>query len=231
MTVSVREFADRGAQATALADEVAAVLRRSLKAGGRASLAVPGGTTPGAFLSALGARPLDWAGVAVTLTDERCVPATDERSNERLVRGTLVAAGAAAADFVPLYVRGAGVGPAIARVDEALTARALPFDAVVLGMGNDGHTASLFPGADRLDEALDPEDDASVIALAAPGASEPRISLTLPAILSADAIFLLIAGDDKKATLDRAMQPGPVAEAPVRAILSAKSNVSVYWAP
>ena len=231
MTVELREFADRKQQAEALADDIARIVKARLKTSGKAALAVPGGTTPGAFLTALGARKgIDWGGVAVTLTDERCVPATDERSNARLVRGTLLAAGATP-DFVPLYARSASGTPALGQVDAALSARVLPLDAIVLGMGNDGHTASLFPGADALDEALDPDDDAAVVALTAPGAPEPRISLTLPAILSARHHAVLIAGQDKKETLERVLAGGPVAEAPIRAVFEGAATVTVYWAP
>lgn len=227
MGVNRHIFADRESQARALADAVADCLRGAIVERGRAALAVPGGTTPGAFLTALGGRSdIDWTRVTVTLTDERQVPATDERSNQRLVRETLLAAGAAP-DFVPLCDPDGD----LASVDAALNARALPLDAVVLGMGNDGHTASLFPGADRLDQALDPDGEAAVIALIAPGAPEPRISLTAPALLSASHLFVLIAGEDKRQTLDTVVEQGPVADAPIRAILNGPKPVAVYWAP
>ena len=135
------EAADRDALARLLAGEIAAVLEAAIRGAGRAALAVPGGTTPVAFLSALGDHALDWAAVAVTLTDERCVAADHLRSNRRLLDGTLFAGPAGAARFVALD-------------DEPALSALLPLDACVLGMGEDLHIASLFPGADRLDEAL-----------------------------------------------------------------------------
>ena len=149
------EAEDRGALARLLAGEIAAVLEAAIRGTGRAALAVPGGTTPAAFLSALGGHALDWAVVAVTLTDERCVPADHPRSNRRLLDETLFAGPARAARFVALN-------------DEQALSALLPLDACVLGMGEDLHIASLFPGADRLDEALSAECSYSGPALTRP---------------------------------------------------------------
>ena len=159
------EAADRDALAHLLAGEVAAVLEGAIRGRGRAALAVPGGTTPAAFLTALGGHALDWGAVAVTLTDERCVRADHPRSNRRLLEETLFAGPARAAQFVAL--------------DDAQALSALlPLDACVLGMGEDWHIASLFPGADRLDEALSVDCGAAALRLRAPGAPEARITLT-----------------------------------------------------
>lgn len=231
MTVVIRDFPDRSALALGLCDAVAEALADAARANGNASLAVPGGTTPGLFLRALGEKPLDWAKIAVTLTDERCVGPDHERSNALLLRQTLMTGEAAKARFIPLFEEGSCVEASLVATDALLAGSIVPLDVVVLGMGNDGHTASLFPGADRLAEALDPHHTANVIALAAPGAPEPRISLTMAALSSARHVFLLIAGDDKRATLDRVIEPGSHEDAPVRAILSGDRPVTVYWAP
>ena len=172
------------ALASLLANQVAAVLNAAIRDTGRATLAVPGGTTPVAFLSALGGQALDWAAVAVTLTDERCVPADHPRSNRRLLDDTLFAGPARAAGFVAL--------------DDAQALSALlPLDACVLGMGEDWHVASLFPGADRLDEALSPECGTPALRLRAPGAPEERITLTAPVLTGAGRCFVLIHGAEK----------------------------------
>ena len=212
------EAADRGALARHLAGEVAAVLEGAIQDSGRAALAVPGGTTPAAFLSALGGQVLDWEAVAVTLTDERCVPADQPRSNRRLLDETLFAGPARAARFVALDDA------------QALTAL-LPLDACVLGMGEDFHTASLFPGADRLDEALSADCGTLALKLRAPGAPEERITLTAPALTGAGQCFVLIHGAEKRAALDRARAAAGPADAPVRLVLDGPTPATVYWAP
>ncbi|MDD9992014.1 MAG: 6-phosphogluconolactonase, partial [Rhodospirillales bacterium] len=210
--------ADRGALARLLADEVATVLEGAIRDTGRAALAVPGGTTPAAFLAALGGRALDWAAVAVTLTDERCVPADHPRSNRRLLDETLFAGTARAARFVAL--------------DDAQALSALlPLDACVLGMGEDLHIASLFPGADRLGEALSADCGTPTLRLHAPGAPEARISLTAPVLTGAGRCFVLIHGAEKRAALDQAGAAAGPADAPVRLVLDAPHPATVYWAP
>ena len=216
MSVEIISFDSRTALMSTLADRVAEDLRAALRDKDRVSLAVPGGTTPAPFLSDLATRDLDWAKVRVTLTDERWVPPGHER--------------AAAAAFLPLYLEACEPERALARIGEALEV-ARPLDVCVLGMGTDGHTASLFPGADHLAEALDPEGAVPVQALRAPGAPEPRVTLTAPVLNEAERTYLLIAGGDKRAVLDRALEDGPAGELPVRAILRGPGSVAVYWTP
>ena len=212
------EAADRGALARLLADEVATVLEGAIRDTGRAALAVPGGTTPAAFLAALGGCALDWAAVAVTLTDERCVPSGHPRSNRRLLDETLFAGPAHAARFVAL--------------DDAHALSALlPLDACVLGMGEDRHIASLFPGADGLADALAADCAAPAVRLSAPGAPEPRITLTAPVLTGAGRCFVLIHGAEKRAVFERAGSAGGLAEAPVRLVLDGPNPATVYWAP
>ena len=230
-TPPVRRFPDRQQLAAGLADRIAADLAAALAARGRARLAVPGGTTPGPFLTALARHPLDWTRIAVTLTDERWVPPDHPRSNARLLRECFLDAGAAAARFVPLFAAGADPDAAAAAIAEAVAREVLPLDVCVLGMGADLHTASLFPGADRLAEALDPECPVAVLPIRAPGAAEARITLTLPSLVSAGHIYILIAGAEKLAALDAALAPGPVAEGPVRAVLRSGRPVDVFHAP
>ena len=212
------EAADRDALAQLLADEVAAVLEAAIRDTGRAALAVPGGTTPAAFLSALGGHALDWAAVAVTLTDERCVPAGHPRSNRRLLDETLFAGAARASRFVALD-------------DEQALSVLLPLDACVLGMGEDMHIASLFPGADRLGEALSPGCETPALRLRAPGAPEARVTLTAPALTGAGRCFVLIHDAAKRAALERAGAAANPADAPVRLVLHGSNPATVYWAP
>lgn len=218
------EYPDRDLQALALARQVASDLRAALNRRDRAVLAVPGGTTPAGLFDLLGGQELDWARVTILPTDERWVPEDDPRANARLIRGRLMTEGAAAATYLPLWTAAATPDDTAWAVEEAVAA-VLPIDVLVLGMGADGHVASLFPGGDRLAEALAPEAP-PVLAMQAPGAPEPRITLTLPVLRGAFAVHLLIAGADKRAALQAARGAEP-ATMPVAALLDL---ATVHWA-
>ena len=230
--INQTSFADSAELAEALADRVAGALAMAVMARGTATLAVSGGTTPKAFFAALSKRTIDWEKVTVTLVDERMVPPAHERSNHRLASLFLLQNRAAEAGFVPLY-NAAGDAEAVAQAaSEAIDALALPFDVVVLGMGTDGHTASFFPGGTTLDEVTDPACARSVMAIEAPGAGEPRLTLTLPRLVEAGLVVLHIEGEQKKAVLAKALSAGPEAEMPVRSVLRhARTPVEIYWAP
>lgn len=227
-----RDHDDGEALASHLAQSVAADLGAAIDQDGRASLAVSGGSTPVKFFQALSAHDeIDWSKVTVTLVDERWVDADSDRSNARLVRRNLLQHGAAEARFVPLFADGAEPDDAaIARVNAALRDVPHPFAAVVLGMGNDGHTASFFPGGDKLGAAL--SDEGPAIAIKAPGAGEARVTVTLPYLLGTGALYLHIEGAEKAATLARALDKGQVDQMPIRAVLRQSAKpVTVFWCP
>jgi 6-phosphogluconolactonase len=222
----MREFAGPEEVAEALAAFVAGALRARLESG-PAAIALSGGQTPMRFFRALSEQALDWARVTVTLVDDRFVPESSERSNAAMLRAHLLRGPAAAARFLPL-VGDAGTVEAAARLaEDGVRALPLPFAAVVLGMGLDGHTASFFPGGDRLEAAL--AGAALVETMRAPGAGEPRITLTLPVMLAAGQVALHIEGAAKRAVLERALGPGPVGEMPVRAVLARDPAPEVFW--
>lgn len=231
MTIDRRSFADKATLAKDLAASVADRIRTAIAERGSAAIAVSGGSTPGKFFSALGkTRDIDWDKVIVTLVDERWVDETSDRSNALLVNEKMLQGPAAVARFFPLYSGGDEPSiDAIARTNALLGELPVPFAAVILGMGNDGHTASFFPGGDTLDEAL--QGPGPAIAIRAPGAGEPRITFTLPRLLQTDALYLHIEGDEKAAVLDKALGDGPVEDMPVRAVLRANAPVTVYWCP
>jgi len=213
-----RIFAAREALAESLARDVADELARAIQAKGRATLAVSGGTTPRLFFEKLSVIDIPWSRVSVTLVDERQVPETSERSNARLVRAHLLQNKAAAARFVPL-------------VDNPEAEKIPAFDVAVLGMGNDGHTASFFPGGDTLAEAIDTETQKRLIAITAPGAGEPRLTFTLPVLEQAGRLALHIEGAEKKQVLKQALAEGPQEDMPVRAVLRGAAPVTLYWCP
>lgn len=231
--VTTHNFTDGNAQATALAECVAAHLRVGLAARGYAVLAVSGGSTPQAFFAQLAQETLDWAHVHITLVDERWVPADNPRANARLVQATLLQHAARSANFVPLYTGAATPEAGLAEAAARINALPSPFDAVVLGMGDDGHTASFFPGGDHLDAALNPHNSAAVVPMRAPTADEPRITLTLARLLATRALFLLINGAHKREVLaDAQLGLGVAQHYPVRAVLTQKRvPVAVYWCP
>jgi len=218
--------------AEALAEKVAATLTAAINARGKATLAVSGGSTPKAFFAALSDRPVAWDKVSVTLVDERMVGPEHERSNHRLASLFLLQNKAADAAFIPLYHETSDAPAAAVAASEAIDALALPLDVVVLGMGTDGHTASFFPGGTTLGAVTDPACSHSVMTIEAPGAGEPRLTLTLPRIVEAGLIVLHIEGEAKRAVLAKALEAGPETDLPVRAVLNhARTPVEIYWAP
>lgn len=230
MERKVHRFDDPGELAGAMAREIAALLEMAIAERGEALLAVSGGRSPKALFRALSRCALDWSRVTVTLVDERWVPEDSEASNARLVRESLLQGCATEARFLGLWSAAPDSRRGAEAAEACLRSLPLPFDALVLGMGEDGHTASLIPGGDSLGRALDPQGERLCLALRAPGIEHPRLTLTLPALLRARQIFLLVAGEAKRRVLDAAWREGPVAELPVRALLHQnRVPVTVYY--
>ena len=221
---------EAAAVAEQLASRVAEALAGVLAREERASLAVSGGSTPVAFFQALSRKPLAWARVDITLADERWVAEDSDASNARLVREHLLREQAAAARFFPLKQPGATAREGQPACERMLAQMKWPLDVLVLGMGNDGHTASLFPDAPQLPQALDPGNPDHTIALSPPSQAQERISLTGAALARARLVFLHIRGDDKLATLRQALaQPEDVVAMPIRQFL--RSGLQVFWSP
>lgn len=218
------EYPTRAALMAGLAGVIADGLRAAIAARGWASLSVPGGTTPGPVFDVLTGVDLDWSKVSIVLNDERWVPEDSPRSNTRLLRERLLQGHAAAANLVPLYADAPQPEDALAQLADGLRAH-LPLDVLLLGMGADMHTASLFPGANLLAEGLSP-DAPLLLPMRAAAAGEPRITLTAPALTSARAIHILITGDEKRAALTRAQGLSPF-EAPIALVLN---QATVHWA-
>ena len=222
--MNIREYPDREMMYLALANVIAGQLGDFLRRQGRATFSVPGGTTPGPVFDTLSGVDLDWAHVAVILNDERWVPEDSPRSNTRLLRERLLRGPAAAAHLVPLYAPTEAPEESLGALAAGIVPH-LPISVLLLGMGADMHTASLFPGADRLAEALSPQAP-PLMALRADAAEEPRITLTLPVLRAAMHVHILVTGAEKRAALDRA-QSLPPEQAPVRAMLD---QATIHWA-
>ena len=215
-------FRDSAELAAALAHTVAGDLRSGIAARGGATLVVSGGTTPKKFLARLAQHDLEWPKVTITLADERWVPPTHARSNEHLLRETLLTGRAAAATFVSLYTDTPDPESGLGKIAERIGALSLPFDAVVLGLGSDGHCASLFPDGDRFAQACDAANPARVSPMRSATAGEPRMTLTLSALAATRALYLHIEGADKQAVLAHVRAgEGAYARSPLRALLQA----------
>ncbi len=228
--MQLHTFPDQQTLAAELAEHLAAALRRDVAAQGQACLAVSGGSTPLPLFERLSALDIPWRQALITLADERWVDADSPDSNEALVRRSLLQNKAAAATFISLKTAAATAAAGAADCEARLSALPCPFTAVILGMGNDGHTASLFPCAPQLAEATDLSCGTRCAALRPQTAPHERISLTLPALLDTREIILHIAGPEQKAVLERALAAGPPEDMPVRFILRQQTApVAVYW--
>ncbi|WP_375739868.1 6-phosphogluconolactonase [Pseudomonas boanensis] len=212
-----------------LAVTVANALRSAIDARGVATLVVSGGRSPVAFFERLASQALDWSKVVVSLADERWVPVSHPDSNEGLVRRHLLQGEAARARFIGLYSAAASLDEAARLADQALAELPHPFDVLVLGMGEDGHTASLFPTSPNLEAALSPECPQRCLAMLAPTVPHQRLSLTLPMLEGARLTLLALQGQGKLATLADALAGEGAAQMPIRAFL--RRSLEIYWCP
>lgn len=214
----------------ALAPEVAHTLSQAVHQRGQASLVVSGGRTPIPLFKALAAQDAPWSAISITLADERWVPTDSAQSNEHMVREHLLQGPAAAAHFVGLYNHADTPANGEAACADALADLPRPFDVVILGMGDDGHTASLFPGSPELEAAL--ATNRPCAAMSADKRPRERMTLTPAALLDSRRIIVHIAGADKWSMLQTAAAPGAIEQYPVRAVLHQQQvPVEVHWSP
>ncbi|MFO7304006.1 MAG: 6-phosphogluconolactonase [Gammaproteobacteria bacterium] len=225
-------FPDTTALARALAGEIKVDLEEAIAARGSASLVVSGGRTPVRLFEHLRDERIDWGKVWITLADERWVDTASEASNERLVRQHLLVGPAAAAHFVGLKNPAPTPEAGAQWASRALTRVPRPYDLVLLGMGEDGHTASLFPSSLALAKGLDLTAAPGCLAVNALQAPHARITLNLRALLDSRRIVIHFEGTVKWQVYQKARLPGSTAELPIRSVLHQKEvPVDVFWAP
>ncbi|WP_343598450.1 6-phosphogluconolactonase [Pseudomonas sp.] len=226
--VQVHDLADARTLAATLARDVAERLRAAIAAKGQACVVLSGGRSPVPFLEQLAGEQLDWTKITVSLADERWVPVEHADSNAGLLARHLFKGPAAKARFVGLYQQAENLDAAAAIADQAL-AELPPIDVLVLGMGDDGHTASLFPDSPNLVEGLDPSSKRRCLPMLAPSVPHQRLSMTRPLLASAAFIALSVQGPGKLATLRAALAGNDLSEMPIRAFLH--DPLDIYWCP
>lgn len=227
----LKEFPDRSSLARELGRSVVESLGRALDARGRASLVVSGGSTPAPLFRALSAADLDWPHVTLTLADERWAVDRPEDRNETLVRRELCVDRAAAARFLPLFSPEPTPEAALDGCEAAVQSLPRPFDVVVLGMGSDGHTASLFPDTDGLDAALDPRSPHLCTALRPKTAPYPRLTLTLAALVASRRLIVHVTGEEKRRVIEQALSVECTQKLPIRRVIDDSPHpVEIFWA-
>lgn len=226
------EFPARTDLDNELAKNVSDILAKAVKEKGKASIAVSGGSTPKNFFSVLSQSDIDWSKVTITLADERWVPMDSDASNTRLVHENLLQNKAEKAKFFHLKQGEQLTDETLTDLNVAASKTLLPLDVLILGMGEDGHTASLFPCSDEINDGLDEKNDAVLMKVQPKTAANQRISFTFASLVTSKNIFLHSCGEGKKAVLTQALNGDDPFEMPIRAFLQHPSlNTQIFWAP
>ena len=224
------EFSDRSILDQQLADNVADILANAIKSKGKASIAVSGGSTPKGFFTLLSQKDIAWDQVTITLADERWVDISSDASNTRLVHENLMVNNAKKAHFFHIKQGEELNAEVLSDLIFAADSKFLPFDVLILGMGEDGHTASLFPCSDQIDSCF-AMSTASLLKVKPTTAPHDRITFSFKCLIASKNIFLHICGDNKKPVLDKALSGDNVKEMPIRGFLQHPTvNTNVYWA-
>jgi len=224
------EYDSRPDAAVAAGKRIINALHRRLETDESAALVVSGGTTPAPVYGYMAHKELDWHRVHVLLSDERWVPTNHPDSNEKMLREALDRSRASYAQIPSYFAEGTSLDDRCGELDEEFAGLPLPFTSVLLGMGADGHFASLFPDAGNLQTGLDLQSSAAFVPVGTDSSPHQRLSMTLAALLRTDEILLLISGAEKRAVLEQASEPG--SELPIAHLLrQLRVPVDVFWAP
>lgn len=222
---------------TALVAECQDVLSEAISKHGAATLLVSGGNTPAPLYEALSKSELNWKKIKIALVDERWVDQDHAASNEALIKRTLLINNAKAAAFTGMKNTAKTAAAGQSETETGYRKLPQPFSLAIVGMGPDGHTASLFPHAKGLTDALKSDNDNLTAAITAnqsevTGPNTERLTLTLTGLLKTDRIVILFTGEDKLAVFGEAQKPGPVEDMPIRALLHQEQvPIELYWAP
>ena len=230
MALQQSKFATAAQLNSSFARRIIQILGAAIEENGRASLVVSGGRTPAALFEKLSHGHLPWEKIDVSLADERWVASDDEASNEKMLRAKLLKNKAAGANFVGLKTAHDDASEAVEQCTNNLAEMHTPFDVLILGMGEDGHTASLFPCSAQIEQGLDMDSGAAYIAVQPTTAENQRISLTLPALVNSKKIFLHLTGKSKKDVIEQAIAGDDELAMPIRAVLN-NAQVELMWAP
>ena len=228
----IRTLPDAAAWAQACADLLADTLSEAVAETGQAVFAGAGGSTPAPIYARLAHAPLDWSRIAVTLVDERYVPESSSESNAALMKRTLLTGPAAAARFIPLYSPQVTIDRAAAVAAHALAAEGGRIDAVLLGMGEDGHICSMFPGNPALKSLLSPALRPTVFGVAAGRDGMPpsleRLSINIPYLAGARRVVLALTGARKREVFEQDAAGDPDTR-PIAALLAHGAPLEVLW--
>jgi 6-phosphogluconolactonase len=221
------EFSGIEQQSQYLADQVAEILTQKINTTDKALLAVSGGSTPKTLFNLLSRTKLEWSKITIILVDDRWLPSSHQDSNQRLVEENLLINNAQAATFIPLYQPQHTLINAASALNNMFSEQSLTIDIALLGMGNDGHSASIFPCCEQLDEGLNTK--ATFLSTQPTSAPYSRMTLSADAINKAEHIFVQLKGDDKKITLEKALANNDEKAMPIRRFLN--KNTTVLWCP
>ncbi|QTH64387.1 6-phosphogluconolactonase [Psychrosphaera ytuae] len=218
MTVQLNKFDNATELNAAFAEEIAQKLTQGIEQNGAASLLVSGGNTPKALFSVLKYKDLDWSKVTIALVDDRWVTLDDPASNETMVRQNLLQENAAAAHFIGMKTSHENAFDAVSTVTTNMQNIQMPFDVVILGMGEDGHTASIFPCCAQLDEGLTTKD--LILATEPTTAPHQRMTFSKAALLNSKQLYLHLVGENKEAVLNQVRESNDERKAPINAFLN-----------
>jgi 6-phosphogluconolactonase len=228
--IEQNDFDSREQLDIALADKVFEILQKAIYLHGKASIAVSGGSTPKGFFKALSNKSLDWEKVTITLADERWVDINSDDSNTRLVHEHLLQNKATIAKFFNLKQSEILCEKTLADLNVAVNNTLLPLDVLILGMGEDGHTASLFPCSEQIKSGLDINNKNALIIVEPTTAPHQRITFSFAALSQSKNIFLHLCGHNKKQVLDKALSGDDELEMPIRKFLQTDGiDTQVYW--
>lgn len=227
----INDFESREQLDEVLAENVSQILQSAIMLTGKASIAVSGGSTPKGFFKKLSNKEIDWEKVTITLADERWVDVNADASNTRLVHENLLQNKACVANFFHLKQGESLDEETLAALNLAANNTLLPLDVLILGMGEDGHTASLFPCSEQIAQGLNVTNKSALMKVEPTTAPHQRITFSFAALKQSKHTFLHLSGASKKQVLDKALNASDIFEMPIRAFLQDDDiDTQVFWA-